>query len=274
MSEQILAIMTLPSKIVIVTTNSQYEMLSSHLKFNDVQDLLAEAEPDYPDWADLVPFFDVTSGLAQKTAGRVQIRDGEVFYDGAPLHNAVVSHLLRLHEAGSNLNAWILFLEQLMQNPSFRAREQLYGFMEASSIAIDQKGRLLLYKKVKSNYYDCYTGRTYLNTVGSRIEMPRTEVDDDPTRTCSAGLHVAAHSYLQHYTGDRVVICAVSPADVVAIPTDYNNAKMRVWAYEVVGEHKSALERETLTDPEYDTEDDFGWDEQEENDVDYYGSGR
>jgi hypothetical protein len=39
------------------------------------------------------------------------------------------------------------------------------------------------------------------------------------------------------------MICKVNPADVVAIPNDYNNTKMRVWTYEVVGEVTSYYTR-------------------------------
>ncbi len=66
--------------------------------------------------------------------------------------------------------------------------------------------------------------------------MPRNEVDENSEVTCSQGLHVASYSYMDHYPGERIVICKVNPKDVVAVPADYNNAKMRVSGYEVVGE--------------------------------------
>ena len=71
--------------------------------------------------------------------------------------------------------------------------------------------------------------------------MPRNEVEDNPEKTCSAGLHVCSYDYLDNYSSsecdlDRVVICEVDPQDVVSIPSDYNNAKMRVCKYKVIDE--------------------------------------
>jgi hypothetical protein len=48
---------------------------------------------------------------------------------------------------------------------------------------------------------------------------------------------------MQHYGSsgttdqdDVIMICKVNPKDVVSVPVDYDNAKMRVASYEVVGE--------------------------------------
>jgi hypothetical protein len=70
--------------------------------------------------------------------------------------------------------------------------------------------------------------------------VPRNCVDEDPDRTCSHGLHVCSFDYLPHFShaNGHVVVCKVNPADVVAIPRDYNNTKMRVCRYEVVGEYE------------------------------------
>jgi len=69
--------------------------------------------------------------------------------------------------------------------------------------------------------------------------MPRDKVDNDRNRTCSTGLHFCSKTYLPAFGGSsgyRVMIVKVSPEDVVAIPSDYKNAKGRACKYEVVGE--------------------------------------
>jgi hypothetical protein len=43
-------------------------------------------------------------------------------------------------------------------------------------------------------------------------------------------------SYLGHFGGERTVIVKINPADVVSIPSDYNDAKGRACRYEVIGE--------------------------------------
>lgn len=253
---------TSSEKVTILTPSKQYDLDKSHRNFQEVRDLVEKQAP----WDEIEPLLDVAQGLSNVSGGKIYIEGDQVFYNGSPLHNAVCDHLLSLYYSEAPIEHWYLFVESLMRNPSQRAREQLYGFMEAAQICIDQNGNILLYKKVREDYFDVYTGNTFLNTVGSTISVPRSDVDDDPTRTCSNGLHVAAHSYMAHYSGQRIVIVAVAPEDVVSIPVDYNNAKMRVCKYTVVAEHADAFKRPTLTETYYDTDEWNSADYDEEDD--------
>jgi len=260
----ILATLQQRDALVVTTDHGPYVIHESHPNYAAIVQIFLDAGDEYPEWDEVEPLLDIASGLRRRVDGTgVEVTTNQVLYNGEPLSGPVVDHLLRLVAEGHDLGPCKLFITSLMANPSFRSREQLYGFMEASNITINQHGQLLLYKKVRADYYDVHTGRTYLNTVGSVIEMPRTQVDDDPTRTCSAGLHVAAHSYIPQFGGERVVIVAVAPEDVVSIPTDYNNAKMRVCKYTVVAEQKAAMHRPTLNQAymSNDTLDDYESDE-------------
>lgn len=257
------------SGITIIATDGQYVIPLSHPNFIEIEGILDErwgVDDDLP-IDDLVSIPDT---INRRTGGKVTVNSttGEVLYEGVPLHGAVVNHLLSLLNSGSSaFGAWTRFLEKLMTNPSYRAREQLYDFMSANGITINADGEILLYKKVRDDYYDVHTGRTFQYLVGTTHTMDRANVDDDPTRTCSRGIHVAAHSYMSCFGGERIVICAVDPADVVSIPVDYNNAKMRVAKLRVVAEHKSAHNGPTLksaymTDEEVNDYDDYYHDDQ------------
>jgi len=134
------------------------------------------------------------------------------------------------------------FANRLANNPSSRAVNELFGFLMASDIQIAEDGRVLCYKKVRDNYRDVHSN-TFDNSVGQVVSMPRHMVDDDSSRTCSTGLHLASKHYLQYFGGERVMLCAVDPADVVSIPDDYYSmdgetvtAKMRCCKYEVIAE--------------------------------------
>ena len=78
--------------------------------------------------------------------------------------------------------------------------------------------------------------------------MPRPSVDDDPAKTCSAGLHVCSLSYLSTFGGDRTILVEVCPADVVAVPIDYQNSKVRVSRLRVVREVDSPVQMRTVED--------------------------
>jgi len=93
-----------------------------------------------------------------------------------------------------------------------------------------------------------------LNNIGSVLKMDRTKVDDNPNRTCSAGLHVCSQGYVKF--GERLLHVAVDPEHVVAVPTDYNNSKMRVCEYEVLEEAPDNVTKSWDNQPVYDYQDD------------------
>lgn len=173
---------------------------------------------------------------AQKING-VNIMDGAVFFNGNQVHGLLAERMLTMLDDGFDLNPMKRFLSNLMQNPSYRAVNGLYVFLEAAAMPITPDGHFLAYKAVRADWRDIHSG-TFDNSIGKVVEMPRQQVDEDPDRTCSSGLHVCSFSYLPSFAHDNghVVIVKVNPADVVAVPRDYNNTKMRVSKYEVIEE--------------------------------------
>lgn len=173
-------------------------------------------------------------------ADRVRIDGGVVYYDDNPLHTHLTDRMLEMLEEGFDITPLALFLQNMMENPSYRAVTELYTFLEASNLPITEDGHFLAYKRVRSDWMDQWSG-SMSNAIGSVVEMPRNEVDEDKSRTCSSGLHFCSREYLPHYGasgGGRVIIVKINPRDVVAIPQDYNNAKGRTCRYEVINEIK------------------------------------
>jgi hypothetical protein len=175
------------------------------------------------------------------------------------------------------------FLANLQNNPSYRAVTELYGFLEKGKLPITEDGYFLAYKRVRNDYTDCHTG-TMSNAIGTVVEMARNQVNEDPKQTCSYGLHFCSRDYLQHFgtdSGNRTVILKINPADVVAIPADYNDTKGRCCSYEVIGEleHKNEAPLEGAFRPsdKYqapvdDYEDDFEDDFEDEFDDETYAT--
>ena len=185
---------------------------------------------------------------ASTAKGVVTIRDGEVFYNNTRIHNTLTDRIVSMAKEGFDIGHMVKFLENLMSNPSYRAVNELYDFLEAGGIPITENGTFLGYKKIRADWTDIHSGK-FSNVVGSVVEMPRNMVDEDSSRTCSAGLHICSYGYLPHFgssSGDRVVICEINPADVVSIPADYNNTKMRVCKYTVIGEVENYNEGDIL----------------------------
>ena len=165
----------------------------------------------------------------------VRIEGASIFYKDREVTGLIASRVFEVIRLGLDVQPMVKFIENLMQNPSKRAVDELFGFLEACTLPITPDGHFLAYKRVREDYLDCHSG-TMDNSVGNVLEMDRNAVDDDKNRTCSAGLHFCSFDYLKSFHGERIVIVKINPKDVVAIPADYNNSKGRTCRYEVVGE--------------------------------------
>ena len=177
----------------------------------------------------------------------IQILNGVLLYEGEEVIGSLATRIVRLYAEGFPLEPLGKFAERLWNNPDPRVRAELDLFLEACDLPITPDGYFLAYKKVRANYTDIHSG-TFDNSIGKTPSMPRDQVDNDRNRTCSRGLHFCSKSYLPQFGGSsgyRVMVVKVSPEDVVAIPSDYKNAKGRVCKYEVVGEigHEEAQKK-------------------------------
>jgi hypothetical protein len=172
------------------------------------------------------------------TAG-VTLNGGQVMFRGESIHNSLTTRMLKQLDEGFDLVPMARFLENLLQNPSYRAVEDLYTFLEFGKMPITPDGHFLAYRAVAPDYRDIRTGLID-NSIGCKPSMPRNKVDEDPNRTCSHGFHACSFDYLPHYAhaNGHVMIVKINPCDVVAIPRDYNNTKMRISTYEVVDEYR------------------------------------
>lgn len=179
----------------------------------------------------------------------IAIQGGELLFQGEIINNTLSDRILKMVDEGFVLTPMVNFLTNLMSNPSMRVTEQLYAFLEKGKNAITEDGHFLAYKAVREDFKDIHSG-TFDNSVGQTVAIARRKVDENPNVTCSYGLHVCSFDYLPHFAhaDGHVMICKVNPADVVAIPADYNNTKMRVCRYEVIGEYEDYYDRAAKSD--------------------------
>lgn len=183
---------------------------------------------------------------ATQITAAIRIDNGVVFYNGQPLHNSMTERMVDMLNEGFDLKPMALFLENLMQNPSYVAVSELYGFLEKGKMPITPDGHFMAYKAVRGDFKDIHSG-TFDNSIGAICEMPRNQVDDNRERTCSAGLHFCSWDYLPHFAhaNGHVMLVKINPKDVVSIPADYNDTKGRCARYEVVGEYEGYYTEQT-----------------------------
>lgn len=245
-----------------------------HPQFQDIFDAVMDDETTADELADLFSTEKVVAEHFQQVSERIAIKDGHVYLDGDLVDSALTKAILGfLNEGVADWQPLVNFFEKVQANPQEHSREQLYEWLDRRDFAITRDGDLVGYKGVTSNgnggYVSLHSGRAIVdgsvvtgripNAVGSVIEMPRSEVNHDPSIGCHTGLHVGTYDFAQSYANSGVMMkVLVNPRDVVSVPTDANAAKVRVCRYYVDS---------IVTYPVasyYDEDVEGGWDEDED----------
>ncbi|UQS94077.1 rIIB protector from prophage-induced lysis [Acinetobacter phage AB-Navy1] len=219
--------------ISIVKGRKTYNADSTHDNFQEALQMLIDGDVETA-----IDLINTESAVTKYVKGNIEIKDGQLFYKGFEVRSGLTTRIINSMQAGEDFEFYLPFLENLMLNPSERAVTRLFDFLQANDIEITDDGYFIAWKKVSSDFKDLYTG-TIDNSPGKIVEMPRNMVNENDHETCSNGLHVCSKSYLDHYATSydcKVMKVKVHPRDVVSIPVDYNNAKMRTCKYEVLGE--------------------------------------
>ena len=227
-------IITGTGKISAVIDGKSFTVEKDHSNYSKILDSVKNKE-----WDEFVHLTDLAKGLTEYITGDVEISDGAIIYNGEVLHNTLTKRILNFMRDDLPFEPLTKFLANLVQNPSYRAINELYDFLEAGELPITEDGCFLAFKNVRADYFDIHSG-TKNNAVGQKPEMPRNMVDEDKNRTCSKGLHFCSIKYLPSFvdsTGGHTMILKINPKDVVAIPADYNNTKGRACTYEVIAEY-------------------------------------
>jgi len=218
------------SNIVVVIGNKSHTISKTHITYNKVLEAIKAQ-----DWDSLPDIIEPKKVVLNYGQGNVEIQGETLFWKGKELNTGLSVRMIQMLQEGFPIEPMVNFMENLYKNPSKRAVTELYGFLEKGNLPITPDGHFLAYKKVRANYMDVHSG-TFDNSVGQIVEMERHDVDDNKDNTCSTGLHFCSMSYLSSFGGERTVIVKINPADVVSIPSDYNDAKGRTCRYEVIGE--------------------------------------
>jgi hypothetical protein len=248
------------SNIVVVIDNKPHTVSKTHITYEQVKEAIKQG-----DWAKVKDIIEPKKVVLNYGKGNVSIKGETLFWKGNELNSGLAVRMINMLKEGFPIDPMVAFMENLMKNPSKRSVTELYGFLETGNMPITPDGCFLAYKKVQSNYMDVHSG-TVLNKPADKmtaeevaslvvkqfgkkkevkveivngetvISMERNEVNDDKDQTCSEGLHFCSEEYLSNFSGSRVVILKINPADVVSIPSDYKNTKGRTCKYTVIGE--------------------------------------
>jgi len=218
------------SNIVVVIGNKSHTISKTHITYTKVLEAIKAS-----DWDVIPDIIEPKKVVLNYGQGNVSIQGETLFWKGKELNTGLSVRMIQMLQEGFPIEPMVNFMENLYKNPSKRAVTELYGFLEKGNLPITPDGHFLAYKKVRTDYTDVHSGK-FDNSIGQVVEMERHDVDDNKDNTCSTGLHFCSMSYLSCFGGERTVIVKINPADVVSIPSDYNDAKGRACRYEVIGE--------------------------------------
>jgi hypothetical protein len=265
--------------------------------FPDEPQPIKSADSNHPYWTeivrglrnndpDVVTLFDVKAGLGAKLrslSDRVDFdaHTNTLFFDGDVVDDALAQQVVRFLEQGvSDWEPLVKFWENVAQNPSEHSRENLYRWLRTHEFSITANGEIVAYKGVKvgsaqdgaAQYQSIHAGPAWVNgehvngyvpnEVGAVVTMPRADVTANPAVGCHVGLHVGTHSYAKSFGHGVTLEVHVNPRDVVSVPTECSDAKMRVCKYTVAGKVEGAYSSAVVI-PEEDYDDwegDVGYD--------------
>ena len=193
----------------------------------------------------------IADHVARVSEGNITVENGEVMFRGNQIHHVVGDKILQMLENDSqDYLPLVRFVDKLYQNPSQRARNELYDFLSYRALPITESGNVLGYKGVREDHFSCSGNRTtrvisghvdgqgrIRNEVGDYLEVERSDVDDNRERGCSSGLHVGSFDYAKGF-GNLTKLVEFNPKDAVSVPSDCEYQKLRVCAYTVLEEYE------------------------------------
>jgi len=219
------------------------ELLSadnSHPNFNRIVAALENGD-------DATALFNPESAIRREfrhLSERVAVSNGNVYFDGDPVVDKITEKIVDALEKNKSFAPFVRFLEKCYTNPNEHSRINLFRWLEANGFEINGSGDIIAYKGTNSDFSSKHVGPGIVNGVevnrvvsapGNIVEMARSEVQHDPSQGCSHGLHIANWDYARSW-GDVVVQVLVNPRDVVSVPTDSGEQKMRVCRYIAIDE--------------------------------------
>lgn len=224
-----------PKGITLFIETRHHAIAPTHPSYNAILRRLDAGQ--YEGIEDLLDAQKAVASVVTDLGDGFSVEGALIVLNGSPFSEAVSEKVLRMKASEVNVEPIKKFLAKVRENPSATAQRELLLFCEANGFAIHTDGDIIAFKGVRENFLDIYSG-TISNNIGAIIAMPRWQVDDDRTKTCSRGLHFAALEYAttwSHAIG-HVMVMKVNPRDVVSIPNDYANQKGRCCRYEVIAE--------------------------------------
>lgn len=273
--------------LTVIVDGQPRTIAETHPNFRTLRDyLMSTPNLDREKVLSLLDFAAAVGTRLEALSDRVRLNGSTLYFDGDPIEGPMVDHIVRLVKEGDEggWRPWVNAMSKLAENPSKHSREAFYTWITGRNIQLTPDGDFIAYKAVKvvpgdgdetERFVSIHSGRAIVDNVvvdghipnkpGSVIEMPRSEVEHDPSIGCHTGLHAGTYDYASSFGSGHVsklLIVKINPRDVVSVPTDCNAQKLRTCRYTVLDVVDNPLSGTTYygeDDADYDDEDE-DWD--------------
>ena len=224
--------------LTVVIDAKPYTIAPDHPNYDKIKSALKTGDSQL-----IIELVDISRSVEDYVEGDAEVKDGVVYYEGDAVHNTLTERILDMMAYGFPFKPMFKFMNNLMNNPSKRATEELYEFLMHRNLPITDDGCFLAYKRVNADWTDLHS-HSIDNSIGQIVKMPRRKVDDNRDMGCSDGLHVGALEYVEGYgSGGHVLVVKINPEHVVSVPSDHDCTKVRCCEYEVLSEFKGELKK-------------------------------
>lgn len=224
---------------------------SEHPKWTEI--LEAWTKQDFESLLDLMSMKKIVERFSN---GDLIVSDSGVFYKEIQLVGVDVDRIMAFLRSGDPYQPIANYMVRKLKNPSKRAINEMYNFLEHKQMPLTPNGTILAYKGVLPDFFSVSSGKEPLlqgrrneagqifNGVGETIEMSRADVDDDFRRGCSGGLHAGSLDYARDWARSHkgvIIVIEIDPPDVVSVPEDCQCKKLRCAKYKVIGLYNGPL---------------------------------
>lgn len=229
--------------LTILIDGELHTVTSNSSNFNEVFDRVRSGNYD------VVGLINASVGISKDLidhglSDKIRVENGHVLYNDKVVNNTCADYIVDLYRSGSkDYVAFANFMAKIVESEQHHAKNRLFDWLEATGgFALTSDGNIIGYKGLNSNFGSIHAGPGRVNGVpfdrasldnspGNTVEVD--EVEMNPEVGCSYGLHAGTWDYASSFSRGQTVSVVIDPRDVVSVPTDCSDQKMRCKKYVV-----------------------------------------
>lgn len=277
---------------IIFSDGTSETITDQHVSFNPILEKIRSVDPiDTPEVVESfvrskMNVIEAVTEKLTKLSDKIYTDGRNIYYDGDIVDSSISKYILESFKRDLGLpgapndstsDHWtslVAFLEKIQKNPSKTAVNGLFVFLRKYGLRILPDGNFIAFKGLRGDFTSIHKGFGIVNSVpqtsnlandpGNKLEFPRSEVVEDGSIGCAKGLHAGSIEYATNFSKGKVVSVSIDPGDVVSVPTDCADQKIRTCRYTVMLEIPQTYVNTNLSHisaqdihPDYDEDNDY-----------------